>query len=196
MTRLGWERVEADSGMPDVIAYKSSWVEPRREWVANYLENRPLGCSYVLTTDGSFDPLSKFFAADGLLMTRDEVLEAVYDLTDDGALRTIGRLGLLAHGPMDRHVFANLAATIATPHSDWQRYALYALSNTSWFEFDSVIEACLERGAFDEELARGAVSMLRDLRSSKYNDAFYSEPDDVDEGLVDALYERLLEDGI
>jgi hypothetical protein len=91
------------------------------------------------------------------------------------ALRTIGRMGLLAHGALNVKLLSKLTATLLHPHKQWQRYAIYALSNTGWPEFDPVLSEAIEAGAFDPSLREFAVSMLDSLRASNWNEALYAE---------------------
>jgi hypothetical protein len=167
---LGWRRVDSENSMPEVIRYKSSWVGPGDAAVANYLENIPFEASYVLASDAAFDSLRECFSDKGWLLDKSDVLAAELD---GGALRTIGRLGLLAHGEFDSAVFAKLSALILHPNDAWQRFALYALTNTSWSEFGPVVQEAIDEGLVEGDLVDSARAILAGLEDSNWNEALY-----------------------
>lgn len=171
---LGWTCLETSDEASDVLAYKSAWAAPDYSAAASYMENTPLGCSYVFASDSAFEWLDKAFRDAGLTLGTPALLDTPL-VEGPQALRTIGRMGLLAHGPLDVKLLSKLAATLLHPHPQWQRYAIYALSNTSWSEFDPVLSEAIEAHAFDPPLREFAVSMLNSLRASNWNGALYAE---------------------
>jgi len=171
---LGWECLEVEPEVSEVVGYRSAWLAPDRSGVASYMENTPFGCSYVFTSDAVHGPLAEAFAAAGLLLDAADLLAEPL-VEGPLALRTIGRMGLLAHGPVDVALLARLTATLIHPGASSQRYAIYALSNTGWSAFEAVLDEALEAGAFAPPLHEFAASMLASLRAAAWNRALYDE---------------------
>lgn len=173
-TDLGWIRLETNPEMSELIAYKSAWAAPDHRGAASYLENVPLGCAYVFASSAVYSAVAGDFAIAGLMLPLDELLEQSLQDGPD-ALRAIGRMGLLAHGDMHLKLFAKLSATLLHPNPTWQRYAIYALSNTSWSAFDPVLTEIASTAGFDSDIREFAASMLRSLRDANWNQALYTE---------------------
>jgi hypothetical protein len=172
----GWQRVDDDFAPTDVVAYKASWNDPSQQAVASYIENRPLSCAYIFASDEAQAEVRRLIEGAGLFLPPQDALAAPVPEDDPTvALRTIGRIGLLAHGAIDKQVFAKLTALLLHAHEPWQRFALYALSNTSWSAFGPVLRQAIDAGAFQGELKAGAEAMLRDLEASNWNEALYRE---------------------
>ncbi len=173
-TQLGWTCLETSPGPSELIAYKSAWAAPDHSGAANYLENVPLGCAYVFASSAVHAALVEDFAVADLVLPLDDLLEQPLQ---DGpeSLRTIGRMGLMAHGDMHMKLFARLSATLLHPNPTWQRYAIYALSNTSWSAFEPVLTEIADTAGFDSAVREFAVSMLRSLRDANWNLALYAE---------------------
>lgn len=173
-TGLGWICLETNPEPSELIAYKSAWATPDHSGAASYQENIPLGCAYVFASSAVYPLLANDFAAAGLVLPIDEL---VAQPLPDGpeSLRTIGRMGLLAHGDMHVKLFAKLSATLLHPNPTWQRYAIYALSNTGWSAFDPVLTEIGDTAGFDPVVREFAASMLRSLRDANWNQALYTE---------------------
>jgi len=170
----GWRHVPSTNKMTEVIRYKSSWIDAHGTDVANYLENTPLACSYVLVTENASARLHTAFSRRGWVLEAQQVLD--HSWSDDAdALRTIGRLGLLSHGDFDAKIFAKLSALLLHPNQAWRRFALYALSNTSWDAYGLVVRKAISEGLYAEGLAGEAEALVRDLEAGNWNDDLYKE---------------------
>ena len=168
LLRSGWRRVPSTTGMPDVIRYKSSWLDAQGAGVVNYLENIPLACSYVLVTEKASIPLHTAFSQLGWVLEAQQVLDHRWS-DDADALRTIGRLGLLSNGEFDSRVFAKLSALLLHSNQAWRRFALYALSNTSWDAYALIVRKAISEGLYPDGLAVEAEALIRDLEASNRN---------------------------
>jgi hypothetical protein len=168
----GWCRVDSANGMPEVIRYKSSWVAANGVSVANYLENAPFDAKYLMATDDSVDALREKFGQHDWLLSKEDLVARSWE-DDAGALRIVGRLGLMAHGEFDTRVFSKLMAFLLHSNETLQRFALYALSNVSWPEFGVVVRRAIDEGLYDDGLAIEAQALLGDLERSNWNAAFY-----------------------
>lgn len=173
---LRWQAVESESSLPGVIGFQCSWIDPRRTGVANYLENTVLRCAYIFASNSVVATLEEALRQRDLLLSAEEALNDDFATTDAAHnLKVIGRLGLLAHGTLDPRILAKLSALLVHPDDQWQRMTLYALTNTTWSEFEPVIRKCIEHGAFRPELAKSAAKLLSDLRQADWNASLYSE---------------------
>lgn len=173
-TELGWTCLETVSGESELIAYKSAWAAPDFSGAGSYLENSPLGCAYVFASDTVFGPLHADFENANLTLELADLLEQSLPSGPE-ALRVIGRMGLMAHGDIHVKLLAKLSATLLHPNPTWQRYAIYALSNTSWSAFDPVLAEIVNTDGFDPTVREFAASMLKSLRDANWNEALYAE---------------------
>lgn len=173
-TSLEWTCLETSTEPSELIAYKSAWAAPDYSGAASYIENIPLGCAYVFASDAVHDALAGAFAEAGLALALDDVLAQPLPAGSE-SLRTIGRLGLMAHGEVHVKLFAKLSATLLHPNPTWQRYAIYALSNTSWPAFEPVLGQIVGTASFESSVREFAASMLNSLRDANWNFALYAE---------------------
>lgn len=173
-TSLGWTCLETSPEPTELLAYKSAWAAPDASGVASYLENAPLACSYVFASDAIHDDLAESFRAADLVLELDDLLDDALPAGAD-ALRTIGRMGLLAHGAVQVKLLSRLSAVLLHPNPTWQRYAIYALSNTSWPAFEPVLTELSSTSGFDPAVRDFAAAMLDSLRDAAWNEALYAE---------------------
>lgn len=173
-THLGWNCLEVSHEATDLIAYKSDWAAPDFSGAASYIENIPLGCAYVFASDAVHGALAEAFGDAGLVLPLDSVLQQPLPASPQ-ALRTLGRLGLMAHGEMHVKLLSKLSATLLHPNPTWQRYAIYALSNTSWPAFEPVLRQIMDTAGFDPVVREFASSMLNSLLEANWNATLYAE---------------------
>jgi hypothetical protein len=171
---LGWVEVPDSEPLGPALAERRLWVDPRSTGMASYQDLASLDSCFVAVTDEAFDRVEQSLQQAGTTLSRDAILRL--DLSDAAsARRSIGRLGLMAHGPFDPAIFSLLAALFVRGRPAHLRHALFAMTYAGWPQFDVVVQGALDEGVFSEDLEQSARQVLRSLREGQWNHRMYCD---------------------